>query len=161
MLSSEYKHIDADLCHDNTLTLHDCVAERIEYSEGILRFIFPDGFWIMPNHNDNNLGETVRTDSAVVDFRIKNIDDVTLDVFSRSIFNKTRADTWRINELIQYVNNGICKIEFIYQYRSSFEQMWKCAIHSNKKPYYRDCQLHIPSTEAVFYWNKLRPECEW
>ena len=115
----------------------------------------------MPDHNDNNLGKTVRTDSAVVDFRIKDINDVTLDVFSRSIFNKTRVDIWKMSELIKNVNNATYTIEFIYQYRASFEHMWKCAIHSKKKPYYRECQLHILSNEAVFYWNELRPECEW
>ena len=70
-------------------------------------------------------------------------------------------DIWEINKLVSTINNGECSIEFIYQYRTYFEQMWHCVIHSKKKPYYRECQLHLPETEATFFWNDLCPDREW
>lgn len=161
MLNSEFKHNDKDGCHDNTLTLHDCVAERVSFSNGILRFYLSDGFWITTQHKENVLDRTVRTDAAVVDFCIKDLDDVTLCVFVRNILGKTKAEIWKMRDLINGINSGEFTIEFLYQYRSYFEQMWHCVIRSDRKPYHRECQLHLPEATAVFRWNNLRPNCEW
>lgn len=156
-----FKHHETDGCHDKTLTLHDCVADKVSFSDNTLRFYLPDGFWVTPLHKDNELNNTVRTDAAIVDFLVDDIDDVLLRVFTHNVFKKTRAEIWEMHDLIRDINNGKCSIEFIYQYRTHFEQMWHCAIRSKKKPYYRECQLHLPSAEATFYWNNLRPDCEW
>ena len=157
-----FKHNDADDSHDKVLTLHDCIAEKVSYTDGVLRFFLPDGFWITPTHKGNDLGKVVKTDSAVVDFRIANIDDIVVRVFTRNRFTRrTKVEIWEMRDLMESVNSGEYKIEFIYQYRTYFEQMWQCAIHSRKKLYYRECQLHLPDTEAVFRWNELRPDHEW
>ena len=161
MPQMRFKHNDPDNFHDKEITLHDCYAEKIIYADGFLRFYLSDGFWVTPYHEENNLNRTVRTDAAVVDFRIENIDDIILDVFTRNIFKKTKSELWEMNELMNGINSGKCTIEFIHQYRTFFEQMWQCAIRSEKKPYYRECQLHLPETEAIFRWNNLRPDCEW
>lgn len=156
-----FKHNDEDGCHDITLTLHDCVADKIEFADGWLRFYLPDGLWVNPNHEDSPLEKTVRTDAAVVDFKIKDLDDIRVTVFIRNRFRKTRVEFWDMHELMDAVNSGACSLEFFFQYRASFEQMWDCAIRSEKKPYYRDCQLHLPETEAIYRWNNLIPEYEW
>ncbi len=161
MLENEFKHNDEDSCHDNTLTLHDCIANKIAFKDSTLRFTLSDGFWITSNHNDNNLGKTVRTDAAIVDFHIDDINDITIHVFTKNIFKKTNVESWDMNELMEDINNGKISIEFITQYRTHFEQLWRCAIRSKKKPYYRECQLHLPETKAIFRWNNLRAECEW
>lgn len=154
-------HIDGDACHDQTLTLHDCVAEKVCFLDGFLRFYLPDGLWITPVHDANDLNKTVRTDAAVVDFRIENVDDIIVQVFTRYRFRKTKVEIWEMRDLMNAINKGDCTLEFIYQYRTHFEQMWHCAIRSKRKPYYRECQLHLPETDAVFCWNHLRPEHEW
>lgn len=161
MICQNYKHIDPDEYHGKELSLHDCVANHVSCADGILRFHFPDGFWVTPHHNDNYCGKTVRTDASAVDFSVKDIDDVYARVFTQNIFKKTYADIWEISKLITTINNGECSIEFIYQYRTNFEQMWYCAVKSKKKPYYRECQLHLPATNLTFYWNDLRYDCEW
>ena len=159
-----FKHIDPDEFHDNVLTLHDCEADHVSYVDGILRFRFPDGFWVTPHHKENSSEKTVRTDASVVDFSIKDIGDTMVYVFTRHRFlwfRKTSVAIWNMEQLISLVNSGKCTLEFITQYRTYGEQMWRCAIRSNKKPYYRECQLYLPETEATFFWNDLRPECEW
>ena len=161
MFNYEFKHNDADFCHDKTLTLHDCIAEKIEYSDRCLRFCFRDGFWITAMHDDNKSGKTVRTDTAVVDFQIDSIDDIIIQVFTKNIFKKTEVNLLEMPDLIRSINCGNCSIEFVNQYRTHFEQMWQCVIRSKKKPYYRECQLHLPNTEATFRWNNLQPEREW
>ncbi len=159
MSDYEFKHKDEDSSHDDSLSLHDCVAEKIEVFDGCLRFVMPDGFWITPKHKCNNTKYILKTDASVVDFRIDDIDDIIVRVFTRGVNNrKTNVEFWKIIDLIRGVNNGDYSIEFVYQYRSYFEQMWYCAIHSKKKPYYKECQLHIPQTEAVYRWDDLRPE---
>lgn len=161
MLNHSFKHSEPDSCHDQTLSLHDCIADKVYYANGTLRFELPDGLWITSIHAGNALNKTVKTDAAAVDFTVEKLSDMTVRVFTRSFFGKTKAELWEMEDLIKRINHGECTLEFIYQYRSYFEQMWYCAIHSPRKPYYRECQLHLPKTEATFYWNHLRPECEW
>lgn len=162
MLDLEFKHNDADDSHDKVLTLHDCIVENVSYTDGVLRFFLPEGLWIAPTHKENILGKVVKTDAAVVDFRIEDIDDIIVRVFTRNRFTRrTKVEIWEMRDLMESVNSGEYKIEFIYQYRTYFEQMWQCAIRSNVKPYYRECQLHLPDTEAVYRWNDLRSDHEW
>lgn len=158
---TSFLHNDSDETHNQILSLHDCVADNISYHDGILRFCFPDGFWITPHHRENHLGKTVRTDASAVDFSVADIDDILVRVFTRHIFRKTTVEIWEMKNIMNDVNNGKYIIEFICQYRSHFEQMWHCAIRSAKKPYYRECQIFIPDTAAVFRWNALRPGREW
>ena len=164
MANNNFKHIDPDEFHGKELTLHDCIADKITFENNTLRFYLPDGFWVTPHHEVNSSEKTVRTDASVVDFSIKNIDDTMVDVFTRHKwlwFRKTSVEIWNMEKLIALVNSGNCTLEFITQYRTYGEQMWHCVIRHKKKPYYRECQLYLPETETTFFWNDLRPECEW
>lgn len=161
MFDTLFTHNDPDYYHDEELTLHDCVAQKILYKDGILCFCFADGFWITPNHEANDLDKTVKTDASQVDFCIDGINDINIHVYTRNTFKQTKVEFWDAENLIDAVNSGKCTIEFVYQYRTYFEQMWKCVLHFKKKPYYRDCQLHIPNTKATYRWNNLLPNRAW
>lgn len=161
MLDTSYIHNDPDHYHDEKLTLHDCIAEKVVYKDGVLRFFVPDGFWITPNHEASDLNKTVRTDASQVDFCIDGIDDVAIHVYTRTLFKKTKVEFWDAKKLIDAVNSGKCSVEFLYQYRCFFEQMWSCELHFNKKPYFRECQIYIPQAKATYRWNNLLPDREW
>lgn len=164
MTYESFKHTEPDGLHDKKLTLHDCVSDRISFEENTLRFFLPDGFWITAQHEENPSGQTVRTDAAAVDFTIEDMDDILVRVFTRNTRFRSRkisVEIWDMERLMASVNSGECTIEFITQYRSHFEQMWHCGIRSGKRPYYRECQLHLPDTEAVYRWNNLRLDCQW
>ena len=164
MIYKNFKHINSDAFHGKELTLHDCIADKISFENNTLCFYLPDGFWITPHHKENSSEKIVRTDASAVDFPIKDIGDTMVYVFTRHRFlwfRKTSVAIWDMEQLISLVNSGKCTLEFITQYRTYGEQMWHCAIRSNKKPYYRECQLYLPETEATFFWNNLRPEREW
>ena len=164
MTCENFKNIDPDEFHGKELTLHDCIADKISFENNTLRFYMPDGFWVTPHHKDNHCEKTVRTDASVVDFSIEDIDDITVRVFRRNTWwwsRKTIAEIWHMGQLISAVNSRKCTIEFITQYRSYYEQMWHCAIRFDKKPFYRECQLHLPNTKATFYWNNLCLDREW
>ena len=164
MAYKNFKHIDADASHGKDLTLHDCIADKISFENNTLRFFLPDGFWVTLHHKANHSGKVVRTDASVVDFFVEDIGDIIVRVFTQHRwlwFRNTSVEVWDMERLIALVNSGRCVIEFITQYRTSGEQMWNCVIRSNKKPYYRECQLFIPNTDATFYWNNLRLDREW
>ncbi len=164
MAYENFKHIDPDGFHDKKLTLHDCRADKILLENGTLRFFLPDGFWVAPNHIANSSEKAVRTDASIVDFSVENIDDIIVLVFSNNKWfwsQKTRVENWHIEQLISAVNCKGCTLEFQTQYRSYYEQMWHCIIHSRKKPYYRECQLYLPKSEGTFYWNNLCLDREW
>ena len=164
MTYENFKNIDPDEYHGKELTLHDCIANKISFENDTLRFYMSDGFWVTPHHEENHCGKTVRTDASIVDFSIENIDDITVRVFTRNAYcwsRKTIAEIWNMEQLISAVNSGKCTVEFITQYRTYGEQMWHCAIRSNKKPYYRECQLYLPNSNATFYWNNLCLDREW
>ena len=159
-----FNHIDPDEFHGKELSLHDCIANNISYKNNTLRFNLPDGFWVTPHHKANLSGKVVRTDASVVDFSIEDIGDIIVRVFTRHRwrwFRKTSVEYWDMEQLISAVNSGKCTVEFITQYRSYYEQMWHCAIRSKKKPYYRECQLHLSNTNVTFYWNDLCLDREW
>ena len=164
MTCENFKNIDPDEFHGKELTLHDCIADKISFENNTLRFYMPDGFWVTPHHKEKKKKKTVRTDASVVDFSIEDIDDITVRVFRRNTWcwsRKTIAEIWHMGQLISAVNSRKCTIEFITQYRSYYEQMWHCAIRFDKKPFYRECQLHLPNTKATFYWNNLCLDREW
>jgi len=159
-----FRHADPDVFHGKELSLHDCTADEVSFENGILRFSLPNGFWVTPHHKKNGYGKTIRTGPSAVEFAVKDIDDISLRVFTGSTLcwsRKTIVESWHVEQLISSVNSRKCTLEFITQYRSHFEQMWHCTIHSEKKPYYRECQLYLPEAEATFLWNDLRPDHEW
>lgn len=164
MTYEHFNHVNPDEFHGKELTLHDCISDKISFEDNILRFFLPDGFWVTPHHKENSFEKVVRTDASVVDFSIENMDEVTVRVFTRNRWcwsRKTSVEIWDMEQLIALVNSGKCTFEFITQYRTHYEQLWHCAIRSNKKPYYRECQLHLPNTNATFCWNNLCLDREW
>ena len=164
MINDNFKHIDPDEFHGKELTLHDCMSDKISFENHTLRFYLPDGFWVTSHHIENASEKVIRTDASVVDFSIEDIDDIIVRVFTSHRcfgFRNTSVELWNMEQLISAINSGKCTLEFITQYRTHYEQMWHCVIHSKKKPYYRECQLHLPETEATFFWNDLRPDREW
>ena len=160
----DFRHVDPDAHHDKALTLHDCVANKILFERNTLRFYLPDGLWVTPHHKENTYGKTLRTDAAAVSFSVEEPDDITVRVFTRNAWcwsRKTCVENWHMEQLMEAVNSGKCTLEFLTQYRSNYEQLWHCVIHSEKRPYYRECQLYLPAAEATFFWNDLRPDREW
>ena len=153
-------------CDDEQLSLHDCVADKITYKNGVLSFYLPDGFKVMPNHPENPFDDMARTDAAKVDFLfrfpdIDKLENISVQVFKRSLFKRTYVEYWTAQKLVDAVNREKCTFEFIFPYKSYDQQMYHCALHFKKKPYYLDCQLYIPGTEAVYRWNELRPDNTW
>lgn len=155
-----YKHCDLD---DRYISLHDCVAEKMKINDGILSFVFPDGFWITSGHSQNDSDAIVLTDSSQVDFQI--IDEViygvTVYIFKKKRKGKMVREEWELVDFVNAVNAGDFRVEFISQYKSYQSYLFKCWIWFDKKPYYSECEIILCSEKARYRWNKLRYDCTW
>ena len=150
--------------HDETyLSLHDCLAERAYLKDGKLGFELHDGFWILPGHPENRLSQMVRTDASRVEYTLYRgeSDDVTVYVFEKTFFKRTLRREWPLEKLIEKINQGQCRIEFLYQYRDPFSVILECELHFRKRPYFRECSLKIFVTQTDYTWNGLREDCPW
>ncbi len=156
-----YKFNDCDDFQDKTIILHDCVAEKIVFVDGVLRFCFPDGFWVTPLHRQNHLDKTLKTGASVMDVLDVERNAVTVSVIIPTIFKKHKTVSLRFQDLMDLVNAENCSIEFISRNVTDALQIWECEIHSPKKPYHRTCYLHLPKTQTVFRWDDLCVHREW
>ena len=157
-----YQHIDESDFH---ITLHDCRADTISLSENTLTFHFSDGFWISSEHAHNHLGQTVRTDPAEVRFRLCEDemcgDVVKLHVFTEKKHGKAIRKTWNLKKLMKKINSGQYQLEFMYVYKGYLTVLYDCLLWSKKKPWFRECELRIPTEHADFCWNNLLPDRQW
>ncbi len=155
-----FSHCDKD---EKYLSLHDCVAEQAYFENGKLGFEFNDGFWISPDHPESNLSNLVRTDFSKVEYTLADGRDynVTVYVFKRSFGKKMTGSEWTLQELVNKINAGKCKLEFLYQYLDYHARMVECVLHFDKKPYHKRCIMKISSPEVSYYWNNLREDRPW
>lgn len=156
----KFSHCDNE---EKYLSLHDCTAGRAYFENGKLGFEFDDGFWISPEHPESDLSSAVRTDFSKVEYTLEygEIYDVTVYVFKKTVFNKSVRTELSVEELVELINGGRCRLEFIYQYLDHNSRIIECELRSDKKPYRRECMLKISASEVNYYWNELRPDRPW
>ena len=61
-------------------------AECIGYENGVLAFVFPEGFWVTPQHIKNDSDKIVRTDLSQVTFELLDrvAEDVRIYIFRKN-----------------------------------------------------------------------------
>lgn len=155
-----YKYCDLD---DSCISLHDCKAEKMSFNKGVLSFSFPEGFWVMPQHSQNEGENIVRTDASQVDFKIidEEIEGVSIYVFNKKRSGKVIRHEWEPVNFINAVNNGDFRVEFITQYKSFQSVLFKCWIWFDKRPYHSECEIILHTEKIAYQWNNLRYDCEW
>lgn len=154
-----YKHQDTN---ESWLSLHDSYTNKVKFGDGMLHFTFPDGIWILDSHEANEMGKVVKSDAAKVRYDLLYPeDDVTVYVYKNKAADKSIRKEWKLKKLIQKINDGECKLEFLYQYTCGTGRIILCALHSPEKPYYRECELRMLVKGVTYLWNDLCPEAEW
>ena len=155
-----FSHCDHE---DQYLSLHDCIAERAYFENGKLGFEFSDGFWVSPDHPESHLSNLVRTDFSKVEYTLEDGGDydVTVYVFTRSFGEKAVGTEWTVRELVNKINAGECKLEFLYQYLGYNSRRIVCELHFDKEPLRKGCILKISAPEVSYYWNNLREDRPW
>lgn len=145
------------------ITLHDCCANSMNYENGVLSFVFPEGFWVTPQHNKNDSDKIVRTDLSQVDFELLDrvVEDVRVYIFRENENADTIREEWELEDFINKVNAGIFKVEFIDEYKTYQSYLYKCWVWFDDEPYHYECEIIIDSKNVTYNWNQLRYECEW
>ena len=160
MKENTFQHQEVN---DRFISLHDCRAEKIVYDHGILSFVFPNGFWVSPQHPENHSDTAVRTDSSRADYLI--LDDplceIEISIFRKLFGKKILRESWEIEKLINAVNSGTFQLEFVTQYKGFESILHKCYIWFDKKPYHWECEIILPTQEAVYHWNNLCHDAKW
>ena len=160
MEKNTYQHQELNDCF---ISLHDCRAEKIVYDHGILSFVFPNGFWITPQHPENHSDTAVRTDLSQVDYIIPNdpFCEIEISIFRKAFGKKILRESWEIEKLINAVNSGTFQLEFVTQYKGFQSILHKGYIWFDKKPYHRECEIILPTDCAVYRWNRLHYDAKW
>lgn len=155
-----YKHYDKA---DAAISLHDSGAEKATFENGILTFHFPqDGFWVLPDHEKNTIGEPVRTDASEVRFHLLSEDaeeDFHCYVFHEKSERKSVRKEWTLSELVSAINSREYRLEFLYRYEGGYKELiFSCELWGEKKPYHRECQLWLSVQDVTYCWNEIA-EC--
>ena len=155
-----YEHCDLN---DGCISLHDCHAEKMNFDNGVLSFIFPDGFWVTEQHPQNNSNDIVRTDSSQVDFQIidEEIDGISIYIFRKNKVGKIIREEWEPVNFIKAVNAGDFRVEFITQYKSYQSFLFKCWVWFDKSPYHQECEIILHSESVAYRWNQLCYDRVW
>ena len=155
-----YNH--SELNNDN-IVLHDCYANSMSYENGVLAFVFPEGFWVTPQHIKNDSDKIVRTDLSQVTFELLDrvAEDVRIYIFRKNENADTIREEWELDNFINKVNSGFFKIEFIDEYKAYQSILHKCWVHFDNEPYHYECEIIIDTENVIYNWNQLRYECEW
>ncbi len=155
-----YNH--SELNNEN-IVLHDCYANSMNYENGVLSFVFPEGFWVIPQHIENDSDKIVRTDLSKVDFELLDgvAEDVQVYIFRKNERSDTIREEWELDGFITKVNSGFFKVEFIDEYKTYQSNLYKCWVHFDNEPYHYECEIIIDTENVTYNWNQLRYECEW
>ena len=156
----EFAHCDTSSAY---LSLHDCIAEKAYFADGKLGFLLSDGFWISPDHPESDLSALVRTDAAKVEYTLEDGEDydVTVYVFERTLFGRTMRVEWPLQTLLEKLNSGTCKLEFIYRYTDGCSEVMECDLHYDRRPYRKECVLKISAPQVRYFWNRLCKDRTW
>ncbi|MBQ9767103.1 MAG: hypothetical protein IJW37_03260 [Lachnospiraceae bacterium] len=155
-----YQHYDKD---GMAVSLHDCYAEKAAFENGVLTFYFPDGFWIGADHKENSTGTTVRTDASEVRFQLEfgEAEDATVYVFMEGKPGEAIRKEWKLSKLLEGINSGTYRLEFLYQYRGYLQQNIDCWLWSEKKTYHMECELRLRVKDVTYCWNRVVENRTW
>lgn len=143
------------------ISFHDCCATQARTDSHNLYFEFNDGFWITSNTKNNQYDNTLRTDKSQL--KICNYEVSDIYIFKEIRLFRHLISTHRVplnlDKLMENINSGKWKLEFLYEYHFYHRVLFMCWIWSKSKPYHRECQLIIDCDGMECFWNKLREDC--
>lgn len=150
-----YRYIDHNEKDD--ISLHDCRATKITFTDGTLSFHFGDGFYVGKDNPNNKTGKFCYTDRSELRFRASP-DDVTVYIFTETE-EETKAirKTIPLEALAEKLDGGM-KLEFTMTYRGYRSFLLEGWLWFDEEPYCRECSVYLSAGEADYCWNHLTPE---
>ena len=151
--------------------LHDCVAEEIRQNGSELTLVLPDGFWLLDDDPRNPYGEIRKTGPAEVVVSLgyprpqEDVDDaVTLELFRyHRLFRGVGFTTCtypKSADLIEKVNRGKWKIEFVSKYQHySRGYLIDCCVHAGRRMH--KCYASVECRGTQFFWDEVLEDRVW
>ena len=145
------------------ISLHDCRAGKMNYEKGTLSFLFADGFWVLPDHPENQSEDLVRTNSSQVDFRMidEEIEVVQIYVFKENRSGKVIREEWELENFIHAVNDGSFEVEFITKYDGYQSFLFQCWVWFDCEPYHYECEIILRAENITYCWDSLNDKRVW
>ncbi len=154
-VESAYEHI----------SLHDCVANGVEFSDGVMSLSLDDGFWMLADSKYNFCGEKVRTDKSKINFIDFEENLSVFYVFKRHyLFGKRLCTTRKKLELkilFDKINSGEWEIEFNEQYNAFHRVLFFGGVTTKKKIRAFEFQMVIDCEKMEYCWNNICPDRKW
>ncbi len=140
-----------------SVSLHDCLADRLEVFGDRLEFVFENGFTLTPRTALNPEDACADTGRAALVFTGAEAEFYLYR--EHRLFGIRLCTTVKqlsMEQLAQKLGSGRWKLEFIgehYGYRSA---VYTCWIHRRRRPWFMDCRLDVCYEQAEYFWNDAR-----
>lgn len=159
----DWNHISPDAL--DTISPHDCVADKLILNEESITFNFSDGFWVSHLHPLNSHDKTIRTTKAHLCLLGNSINEYvpliyiykSVWLFGKLLLTKRIFVEW--DKFIENINNGKWQLEFIDIYRDYSSVLIKGVLHAHKKMI--ECELTLLCNRVEFRWNDFQENRFW
>lgn len=158
-----WKHITCD--EFDTVSPHDCFADKIVKGDDSVTFSFSDGLWLSHLHPANPHGQTAKTAHAEISLKCEgNHKDAPLiylfkptRLLGRNVM--TRRVSVTLDKFAKFVNSGKWELELLDVYRAYRTILLKGVIHSGTDMF--ECELYITCDRVEYRWNELQQDRFW
>lgn len=129
--------------------LHDCRTNNIQYSNGVLTFTFPEGYYLL---NDIKMKQTGKAEMQcyILD---EEINGISVYIYKTKSSGKVIREDWSDNFLTA-VNDGAFEFEFVTTYRSYQHILFKGYIWFDTAPYHMECEIELHTNKIFYSWNE-------
>ena len=154
-----YKYSDRN--ENDDISLHDCRATKIKINDGMVSFVFKEGFWVSARNRNNFNKKLSYTDEE--EMRCGTLyGDIESDI-TVYVFTDTREENKAIRERIPFdifaeqINGGM-ELEFLYSYKGYQTSIFECCLWFDEAPYHKECVMILSAKEITYNWNTLHAE---
>ena len=159
----KYTELDAY----NSISLHDCSADSVEFNGTDLIFDFADGFWVLPVSSHNGHDKPVKTGHAQLCFhgvfKDEPFDAIdvykTTHIFTKPIFCRRLQPEYA--DFLEMFKTGKYELEFITEYHAHISSLYQCWIWKKGIGLDAECQLEITAKNIEYRWNEILYDHEW
>ena len=131
-------------------SLHDCRATRMELAGSTLSFYFENGVFLLPAEGS----EVQRSGPARLDIPIldMDIDGISIYIYSPHRGRVVRRE-WEAGNFIDAVNDGSFEVEFLTEYTAYRSLLYRCTLWFNTPPYHHDCDIELNTFGAELHFT--------
>ncbi len=151
MNNNTYKHTDFS---GDFLSLHDCSATEMSYSNGVLSLTFDGGICIKDIHHANKAGKSTRTGKATVEFipaKGKSAAPAVY-IFKKGLFGKMTKKELTADALCELVNSKSTELKILGQYPANNGILIKCWAKEKKSDKVSECHIELSDASTRYYW---------